>query len=50
VAGRVPENMVVVDGHELQMIINANEALGNCPKVIPSADDPNILVHYHQGH
>lgn len=34
VAGKVAQNMVCLDNNELQMIINATEALGNCPKVI----------------
>jgi hypothetical protein len=34
VAGRVEgPNMVRVEGNQLQMIITASEALGNCPKV-----------------
>ena len=33
VAGHVAKDMVRVDGQELQMVLTANEALGNCPKV-----------------
>jgi len=33
VAGRVGENMVRIEGKEVQVILATNESLGNCPKV-----------------
>jgi hypothetical protein len=33
VAGRISRDMVRIDGKELQVIITADESLGNCPKV-----------------
>ena len=33
VAGRISRDMVRIDGKELQVIITAEESLGNCPKV-----------------
>jgi hypothetical protein len=33
VAGSVGENMVRIEGKEVQVILATNESLGNCPKV-----------------
>ena len=48
VAGQVGENMVRIDGKELQMIMITNESLGNCPKVyfsIAEGADSSTLLY-----
>ena len=47
VAGRVGENMVRIEGKELQMILATDESLGNCPKVIHSKERGDLTEVYH---
>lgn len=50
VAGRVGENMVRIDGKELQLIMITDESLGNCPKVFPQLERALTEVHYRTGY
>ena len=50
VEGRVSQDMLRIDGQELQMIITTDESLGNCPKVPTSQVVAKNLVHNDSRH
>jgi hypothetical protein len=46
VAGRIAQDMLRIDGRELQMIITTDESLGNCPKVCAKYHSIDIVYYY----